>query len=762
MATSEPGITDLPLPRYFISSFGMAAVALVCAASGLAFGLNRGVFPFGLNGGVYVHDTTPVFFVLAFPVLIFPYLFSRCALLEGGPKTPTQKINAWFVSLLLFSPLIVIALLVIPLVIVPTNQWLKAATPLAIALLTFVYLWIRMLWNLRPKNPNANNERLFKNKVLLPAFAICLVSFSYGWMLSQPTVDAIELLVPVALIVLGSLLIPRHWVLSAVYICTTVVGAFILTQLGYEFARVVLVGTLLTLAMGVAEVCKRTVWVKQRHPIFGAVVEKEDFDFYFTGANWASSVFPFLLCVVPLLIGKLAVLPIFLVLSAQYIHWHFFWPRKLSVWLIVVNVLLGFSLPLVLLIQFYASFPDYVPTMSIERLIAWVSVIAAIFLYVIDRSWPATMGEYFSQLLTFNGRNYRDPKFSFLLFLTIAVVVIALVSFLALPARPGADVLEAKAKATIIYLVWLAIFVSFLRRIPSAKVEELPPPVKREGGPDRGASSLDMAEHTLAIRACDLIKLTRLPVALISGLPASLLLALHTDLSIVAVMLFAVPLVAATMAGFVFNDLFDLDSDRAAARDKPLASRRISERVAATLGLVLSIVGIAVAYWLSRGHSVEIVLFTLAGVIAYSVVAKYAPPVKGVATAILCVAPFIYASEVSGIRFPISYYAILICFIVGRELLLDVRDIEADRLANIRTLADRLTLSTSRNIGWSMMAGSLGLTLILSRGSARALFLAAFASLGVCLYIYKRNENFGIGTSRITLVLSVIAASISA
>jgi 4-hydroxybenzoate polyprenyltransferase len=745
---------ELPQRRYFVSSFGMAVVAFVCGLSGAAFGLGR---------GPYRQDAAIAIFVFLYAILISPYLFSRCSLLEGGPGSRRRISDGRFVPLVVFVALLPGVVLLIAWQRDNLRDWHRLLLLLMIALVAFFYLWIRMMRNLRPNGP-ARSERMFKSKVLLPAFAICLASFSYGWLLSRPDANAALMLIPVFVIFIGGFVTAaRNWIWVLVFIFATVALALAFTISGNEFGSVMFVGTLLTLAMGVAETCKRAVWLRQNHPIFGAVVDrddgnsKEDANFYLTGANWSSSLFPALLCIVPLLVPQVAVFPTFLVLSIQYLHWHYFAPKKRSVLLIAFNVILGFSLPLVLLAQFYVPFPKIFPPLTTDSVLGIVAIIIPLFAAVVSAVWSDALKEFFLQLFKLKGANYSDPRFCFLLFLS--VILVLMVAFVVL-AVFGSVTIRSKALETIICLMGLMIFASSAYVVRNVILGNVDPTPQHEAAEGVGGSDF-RALGSMVEKILSLVMLTRAPVAIIAGLPTIFLLAIHAGANSTETFLFVLPLVAITMVGFILNDMFDLKADLAAQREKPLAKGAISVASAGTVAFILSCGAILVALEVHKGASLEILVCTLCGVTIYSVVARYLPTLKGVATALLCFAPFLYASSVSGVKFPPAYYVLLFLFIFGRELLLDVRDIDADRLAKVRTLAHVLTPMSSRYIGWVLMAGSLGLAVVFTQRTAQMLFVAAIGSLGFCFYLYNRSENLGLSTSRITLLISAIAASVS-
>jgi 4-hydroxybenzoate polyprenyltransferase len=264
------------------------------------------------------------------------------------------------------------------------------------------------------------------------------------------------------------------------------------------------------------------------------------------------------------------------------------------------------------------------------------------------------------------------------------------------------------------------------------------------------------------VRAASLvIHIGRLPVGIITAIPVFLLIVLHTDASWTLAAIQSLPICWATMAGFALNDLFDREKDRSAGANKPLALGKVTALEVKVLAFSLIGCTVAVAVMLARGHSAFIIAATLIGVSAYSWWAQKVPVLKGVATALLCCAPFAYGVELANVHFPMAFYGFLFVFITGRELLLDVKDFNGDQKAGIHTLVFYLRPEISRVLGWSLMVASVVFVCLQTVGVGKILFLITLGSLGLCLAIYVQNERKGLAYSRLTLLAGVIGAALS-
>ncbi|HEX3810318.1 MAG TPA: UbiA family prenyltransferase [Rhizomicrobium sp.] len=250
----------------------------------------------------------------------------------------------------------------------------------------------------------------------------------------------------------------------------------------------------------------------------------------------------------------------------------------------------------------------------------------------------------------------------------------------------------------------------------------------------------------------------RLPVGLISCIPVVMLMA-RTGSSPAHVSLAALPIAFITMAGFLLNDIFDEKRDLHKGPRKPIAFGSVARSSAqiATIALVVS--GIALAVLTSHAGSVFVIVSSVIGVFLYSPIARRVPVLKGAITAILCCTPFLYASALTGVQFPAAYYFLLTLFIVGRELLLDVRDFQWDRASGMKTLVEYLTPTVSQIFGWVLMILSLiGLTAY-STDISRMIFETATVALVGTGLIYLYDNKKGLAASRLVLLLATIAAA---
>jgi 4-hydroxybenzoate polyprenyltransferase len=741
----------------------MALVALVCAASGLIYGSGKLFF-----GSGSPPEIQHWLYIFAFFGLLLPYFFNREASVEEPQLSRLEQSNNTFYAIVFTVFASVTIALTLAWVGTTWHEGIRLAGLLILAVLSFWYLGLRSHYLLNYGGELARNERLFTNKVLLPAFATCLVSFSFGWSMVNQDWAFICLALPIIFIVtIKELIVANPRLPSAVIVILFLVATIVLLLLyrikGLDFTKAIIIGTLLTFSMGVAEVCKRVVRYKSNRRN-NAI---EPYGYYLAGSNWSSIIFPLLLCFLPLLIDDLPVLPIFGLLTIQYVHWHHFTKEKRNAGLLLFNTVLGFLLPISVCLQYIAGIkPVLFGGEIFDSLMAFMAATIAIIATTL-----AFFGGNVQRFLKDSNERglsaYEDYDNCFFLFLFVMILTLLAVGFYGLLTYSilGSAIIRAKSVETTVYLLLLLLFVIALYIYNIAK---RPPQGSPIDEPHRSiAPEAKQAERT-ALDGKPLLTLFiltmnvgRLPVGVIAGLAVTFILSLHSNLSVQLMVLHLLPICLVTMTGFVLNDIFDLNKDRKALRNKPIAVGLVSVQAASLFAVVLTGVALLISASIFRGNSFYVILAAISGVIVYSWWAQAVPTLKGFATAILCCAPFAYATEVAAIQFPVSYYGFLLAFIAGRELLLDVKDYEGDKRAGIYTLVAYLNPSKSRILGWALMTSSVILVMFSSSGLGQLLFLLTLLSLGICLSIYVRNEQKGLAWSRVTLFAGVLATAFS-
>jgi 4-hydroxybenzoate polyprenyltransferase len=243
----------------------------------------------------------------------------------------------------------------------------------------------------------------------------------------------------------------------------------------------------------------------------------------------------------------------------------------------------------------------------------------------------------------------------------------------------------------------------------------------------------------------------------LSGILAFIILFQNTGL-VVSSMIKVIPIIVVTMLGFVFNDLYDIQKDKLANKNRPITTGELSKKTAITFAVITSILMLSFELLVNNIYSFYLILGTLIAVILYSPFSKAIPLLKIVYTAFLCCAPLLYGYLVSGINVELIKFLPILLFIIGRELWLDEIDLIGDLKANIKTLAYYLGKKKSIFLAFTLMFLSSGF-IFLSEPSYLAIIFSVFSvfSLLICLIFIRFNENVAVNISRVSMLLGMFA-----
>jgi hypothetical protein len=230
-AAAARAANDRSMFQLLIDSIGMTFVAVLCAITGLVHG--DGGWP----------SLEQVHTVLLYGILVAPYFYNREASVEDNASAQDRNDKAVFFPVVAFVLLAIFSGWIGWEKVAPHRMWgtsanvymdgLVAATVFALAPFAFLATTAHIM--LGRGDDSAAKERLFKNKVLLPAFATCLVSFSYGWALSQPNLSAGVAcvgLTALLVIVLKLITVKRDvhlgWIVTVIFIALMFTFAYVL------------------------------------------------------------------------------------------------------------------------------------------------------------------------------------------------------------------------------------------------------------------------------------------------------------------------------------------------------------------------------------------------------------------------------------------------------------------------------------------------------------------------------------------------------
>jgi 4-hydroxybenzoate polyprenyltransferase len=171
---------------------------------------------------------------------------------------------------------------------------------------------------------------------------------------------------------------------------------------------------------------------------------------------------------------------------------------------------------------------------------------------------------------------------------------------------------------------------------------------------------------------------------------------------------------ALAMAGFVANDIFDYHKDTIAGVRRPVATGELSRESAAWLTAWLILAACLFSTLVGSGGVVLVV--TGAALLFYSPVSLRFPLSKDAYVAALVCAVMWYGTLAAGVPRSWPAYAVVACFVFGREVLMDSDELVGDSRAGFHTVAWILGRQWTTRLGITLMLGAGAVTIAIVRG----------------------------------------------
>jgi 4-hydroxybenzoate polyprenyltransferase len=771
----DPAKPQAHLASVLAQSLGYIGIVILCILGGLVANVSRPDNPTTWTDLSRLYTSPAIHLIIATILLFFGYFLARSMLLDRPGALGLDATKAWARAFILIY---ILALMFSGLFLWQAGAFLRFFLILAIALPPALMFFLTH--RLEQSEKHADQAHKFLPKIFYPAFSICFLSFCLGWVISNPNFEGQSVIYFFsALIFLAFFLTYEHSTPTTIAVTLVVlILAIILASFSYkgEIGLCLLIGLLWTFSLGCAEVAKRPYLMNTREAI-AAPGESEEF--YIAGANWSSILFLNLLTLMPLFVSNNVMFAIILIVWMLIIVWHMT-REKNSKYAYNRARLMGYLLPISIIILMAAgktSFLDSLGSLSAndpfqtDRLITLLGVFLTIIFVLYPeefRNMPEDIGKTESFL----------SRRSCLLFgaATIAIQAVLVTFIFSVLSATNHSTLgnlqfrvDIILMALILELVAILVLLLMVSRTPgspnsseSAGMVASRPPNGAPTAQTKTQPSVSQPVRYNMARVLFLLiwEIGRLPVGLIAGAAVVFFVTAAGNLPWSLAVAHAIPILLMTMSGFALNDLYDIEKDRLAQADKPIAFGKVSVLQSCVFVWVLITTSILVAVILQEGRSYYVILAALFGVASYSFIAQKAPVLKGFATAILCCSPFAYSSQVAHVEVPAKLYILLIAFIMGRELLLDIVDLPGDMRAGIRTLAAYFRAPFARFVGWTLMFGSALLFSIYAHGLGRVFFIAMILSLAGSAWICTRNESNGLKWSRLSLLLGVLGAAL--
>jgi geranylgeranylglycerol-phosphate geranylgeranyltransferase len=220
-------------------------------------------------------------------------------------------------------------------------------------------------------------------------------------------------------------------------------------------------------------------------------------------------------------------------------------------------------------------------------------------------------------------------------------------------------------------------------------------------------------------------------------------------------------------SGDVINDYVDIEIDKINKPERPLPSGRISKKAALYYFWILGIVGI-IASWFVSLPFFGLALFNFVVSSGYTWKLKPIPGLKNVAVAWLGASSFLAGGLIAGISIPLLLLLLVaISFVVtlGREIIMDIGDMEGDRKAGIRTLPIRFGIKGPKIFAYLLIF--LGCILLLAPFALGpfkpAYWIGAVPAVLLCIYSAKlqpRKSRKAIKAAMYLVFLAFILGSL--
>lgn len=615
----------------------------------------------------------------------------------------------------------------------------------------------------------------FANRVYFPSLVSSFLCFLYGWMLLEA--DGITSSFVVLIV---SLFISGFYVMSLkaeragkgpsarTSIIFILLFVFILPFLtlffpGADSISAVFFALVAAFALGVSEVGQRIF----THPAQNRVMPSTEGEvFYLAGANWSALT---LIPSVPLLGLLNPTIPVWFMClySVAYLGLWLLISEKKSSLFSWTCIGMGFLLPvwIFLATAIGSSNPKLLTLVNGESVGTGVSL--AFGLLVLALAALGVDQKSFIKLFR-NELEFAQIENALLLFITVAIFVVLYTTGVSSFVHWFTDEIELSYRKiweiqlfTMILIVIALVIYIFLSKFDPRGGNLVRNPTDQDVGDEASSDDDRASKATSSEFVVPMVLMGRPLISAIAGLAVVVLLLSQGFSEIEKTALAGSTILLATMFGFVINDIFDLDKDIAGNRiDKMLVNRSVSQQAAKLLAVTLlaTPAGISLIWFGSTGLFFVLALcVTLA---FYSTFSTKIPYAKGLYTALLCMSPLPFAEIVLGTRFvPVNLYLFGILYFLGRELLFDAVDYDADQRAGVKTLAVVMGLERSIPVSWLMMALAIILMLPVVSELGAILVIANVTLLGVFAWIGRSRLLLSSNLTRINLLLGLGAVA---
>lgn len=757
--------------KLFISALGYLIVASFCGLAGYYSNPEK--------------NTGELILLFLFIAFLLPVYLNRAVLYErkkhhsegNGYYLPETKV-VWSMSIDLPALMFVFACILSAIVLFGTRLDLPGYE--TNILMYYLKLFIAIIpgyvigfWN----NIGWQRDKrvyYFRYRSLFPAIATCILPFIYSW--SEPGALYEISIASFAVLFLWFISLRLNLLVFSVFVLIVLfllivfsvfikVHNFGFTDSFVSFIQVFSFGVLMTLVMGVSESWR--VSTRMRDDVeYGppGVYDIKDQNIYMSGANLAAALF-FPLFFLTSLHPSTKILYLFcsvVLLSFQY----YIWFRYSSKWTHVVwstlGIIFGLSLPVVILIGTNLNLGGPLPKESLGipaffDLGVPVGLFIGYIAYVSGWLKIPLFARLFPKI---DYMHFLDIKPSIALTGLNAIFMLFIVSLLPpvidknilTMGDVGMFFMERARLLQVIYFIIIIVCAFVLFLISNSS----------ELGDEKEKKVTINPSGPICMQMKMLIISGRPVTSMIVALFSWMIIVFNSEYDPIYAFFRVVPIFLVTGVGFIVNDCFDFDKDRYSGKKRPIVCGMLDIAYAKRAALILSFLIMMWELLFANVSSLLIILITLIGVFLYSPFSHKYPVLKGFWTSLLTCSPMLYAGSVVGVVIPYHLFILLSIFVVGRELLMDVKDFNSDKLFGLKTVPYYFGVKKSVYFASFLMTTSVLYMCCINISLFSILFsVFGFVFVIYSVFIFYSDMEKSFLFSRISLLFLSISAALS-
>jgi 4-hydroxybenzoate polyprenyltransferase len=210
---------------------------------------------------------------------------------------------------------------------------------------------------------------------------------------------------------------------------------------------------------------------------------------------------------------------------------------------------------------------------------------------------------------------------------------------------------------------------------------------------------------------------------------------------------YALPFVLAAIGGFALNDFFDAKKDSINKPYRAIPSGKLSPKAVAYIGVGLLLLAVLSSYLVALNWTqLGLYLVAISGVTFYNVLVRYVSLSKTFVTSLISVLPICFS--IITFPYPATFALLPLAasfFVLGREWLMDVKDISGDSDCGTETFAMRLGSKRAAKVGFLFQLVAivllLPLAVVLDSNLAYLLVTTILLSVGFLHHLWMSDSG---------------------